>query len=153
MARSWGPVLGALAGGHNPGELPGEGHYRNQPDSTTRMGFFLIAKVCLEDEDSSGDTASPAGHVAGPCSRAAKHLALHKTGAAALQPAQGLSQPGGKQGETGDEAAPTGHQGHRNPTAGEPGGSLGAPNPGEGDKRWCHLRWARGKRHRAGVPA
>lgn len=55
---------------------------------------FLIARMRLEDEDSGGDTASPAGHVAGPCSSPAKHFALHKTGAAALQPATGLSQPG-----------------------------------------------------------
>lgn len=26
--------------------------------------------------------------------------------------------------------------------AGEPGGSLWAASPGEGDKKWCHLRWA-----------
>lgn len=91
---------------------------------------FLIARVRLEDEDSGGDTASPAGHVAGPCSSPAKHFALHKTGPAALQPAAGLSQ----QGEVGTRQPPWDTRVTETPRQESQEAACGQPALGRGTK-------------------
>lgn len=72
--------------------------------------------MCLEGEEPSSDITSSAGHVADPYKSVAKHLALHKRGAASAErePAATVAFPcsGGEQGRMWVEPAPMGHQGH-----------------------------------------
>lgn len=94
----------------------------DRPGSTVEMCFFfLIARVCLEDEEPGGDITGSTGHVADPDKRAVKHLALHKTGAAPAEQAPAATvafpRPGEEQGGTWVKPAPMGHRGHRVPMA------------------------------------
>lgn len=89
------------------GHVPGHG----LPQLYHKNGVFLIARVCLADEEPGSDITGSTGHVVDPYKSAVKHLALHKRGTASVEqaPATVTAFPWAReeQGGTRGEPAPT----------------------------------------------